>query len=127
VDQSELFELPEFSVTTASLDGAIVVSVSGELDMTTAPQLEEALVACDGNQPVVVDVTALAFIDSSGLHVLFGERGSGKPAALVVDPESHVARVFHIVCALFVCHDLQTALRNPGHTDAEPTRSFAAK
>jgi anti-anti-sigma factor len=117
VERSELFELPEFSVTTAGLDGAIVVSVSGELDMSTAPQLKEALVACDGNQPVVVDVTALDFIDSSGLHVLFGERGSRKPAAVVIDPESDVARVFDIVCAnkaLFVCHDLETAIKSPG-------------
>ena len=129
MQQRELHEPPEFSVTTASLDGAMVVSVAGELDMQTAPQLQEALVACDGNQPVVVDVTGLTFIDSSGLHVIFGERGGGKPAALVVAPESDVARVLDIVRAnqvLFVCHDLQTALQNSGHTDADPVRSSVA-
>jgi anti-sigma B factor antagonist len=128
VSSPQLPVAPEFSITTASLNGAAIVSVSGELDLTTAPRLEEALVACDGNQPVIVDVTALTFIDSSGVHVLFGERSSGKPAALVVAPESHVARVFDIVCAsqvLLVCHDLETAIKSSGNTDGRHQISVA--
>jgi anti-sigma B factor antagonist len=124
VSSSELPVAPEFSITTASLNGAAIIRVSGELDLTTAPQLEEALVAYDGNQPVIVDMTALTFIDSSGVHVLFGERGSSKPTALVVAPESHVARVFDIVCAsevLLVCHDLETAIKSSGSLHASPS------
>lgn len=84
--------------------------------MTTAPQLEEALAACNG-QPVVVDLAELTFIDSTGLHVLLQDRKEGKPAAVVVVPESHVARVFDIVCAnksVELCSDLQAAIHASG-------------
>ena len=115
--EPELSDLPEFSLTTANLDGSIIISVCGEMDMTTAPQLEEALAACNGYQPVVVDLTELTFIDSTGLHVLLQDREEGRPAAVVVAPESHVARVFDIVCAgksVDLCSDLQAALHASG-------------
>jgi len=116
-------ELPvtlEFSITTASRNGAAIVSVSGELDITTAWQLEDAILACDGNKPVIVDITALTFIDSSGVHVLLGERSSHRPKALVVEPESHIARVLDIVSANQVLHlypDLETAIKRSADTD----------
>ena len=110
----ELHEPPEFSVAVATIGGAAVVTVCGELDIQTAPELVDALIVGDADKPVVLDVRALTFIDSGGLHVLFGERGNGKPAALVVAAKSHVARVFDLVSAsqvLFVCHDLETAIQ----------------
>lgn len=44
----------------------------GELDMSTAPQLREELlrVVADGAKMVTVDLSELAFIDSTGLSVL---------------------------------------------------------
>jgi anti-anti-sigma factor len=110
--EPELSDAPEFSVTSARLNGCTVINVTGELDLTTAPQLEEALAACNGSRPVV-DLTALTFIDSSGLHVLLQERREGRPAALVIAPGSHVAHVFDIVHAskiVLVCSDLQAAV-----------------
>lgn len=49
-----------------------VVSVTGELDVYTAPQLREALaqVANDGHRQIVVDLDGLDFLDSSGVGVL---------------------------------------------------------
>ena len=114
-------EPSEFSVTSASLDGSLVVSVSGELDLATASELEKVLAAFSGSEPVVVDLSALEFVDSSGLHVLLKKRPHGRPAAVVVAPDSHVARVFDIVGAgksVFVCHDVQAAIRNVGQTGA---------
>jgi anti-anti-sigma factor len=110
-------ETQAFSVSTESKDGFTILSVAGELDRATAPELEEALAACNGNGPVIVDVTALAFIDSGGLHVLLRKRESGTPAAIVVERDSHVARVFDIVAAgtrVFLCHDLKTAMKGSG-------------
>ena len=131
--EPELHDPSEFSVTTAIVDGFTVINVTGELDMSTAPELEEALVACDGNQPLV-DLTALTFIDSSGLHVLLKNRTENRPAALVVTPDSNVAHVFHIVAAgktVPICSDLDSAIQRSGDDDRrghgdidrpEPTR-----
>ena len=118
--EPELFDPPEFSVSTASLNGHAVIQVSGELDMTTAPQLEEALVAHNGNRPVVVDLTALTFIDSHGLHVLLQKRPTGPPAALIVTPNSNIAKVFDIVAAskiVLLCSDLDAAIQRDGRPE----------
>jgi anti-sigma B factor antagonist len=64
----------------ASEHGNVVVA-SGEIDVTTAPQLGESIAQfCEGD--VVVDITNVDFVDSSGLHVfvaahrLLARRGS---------------------------------------------------
>ena len=52
---------------------AAMLAVHGELDIETAPVLREALAQVLENQagPVVVDLTEVAFMDSTGVHVLF--------------------------------------------------------
>jgi len=51
-----------------------VVTVAGELDVSTAPLLREQLidVIAAGSQQVAVDMSAVSFIDSVGLGVLVG-------------------------------------------------------
>jgi anti-sigma B factor antagonist len=51
-----------------------VIHVSGEIDMATAPRLRQALVAeIDGGcRSVVVDLSGVQFVDSTGLGVLIG-------------------------------------------------------
>ena len=127
--EPELTLEPEFAVTAATLNGSVIISVSGELDMSTASELEETLVACNG-QPVVVDLTALTFIDSSGLHVLLQKRPNGRPAALVVDAKSNIAHVLDIVAAsksVFVCHDVREAIGSSRQSETEPIRPPAAE
>jgi len=48
------------------------VRLLGELDMSTAPQLRKELLrlASDGAMMVTVDLSELAFVDSTGLSVL---------------------------------------------------------
>jgi anti-anti-sigma factor len=61
-----------FSATTAERDGAFTVLLSGELDMATAPDVAlvfDALVD-EGPHEIVLDLSALSFIDSSGIAVL---------------------------------------------------------
>jgi anti-sigma B factor antagonist len=63
----------DFSVTTAELDGnAFVVSLTGEVDLHTAPELEHALdgVIGLGGTSAVVDLADVSFIDSTTLGVL---------------------------------------------------------
>ena len=53
-------------------DGVAVLAVFGEVDVATAPQLRQMLVetASAGHQRVVVDLTQVEFLDSTGLGVL---------------------------------------------------------
>ena len=52
--------------------GLLVVSVIGELDQSTAPDLREALAArlAEPADPILVDLSDCDFIDSTGLSLL---------------------------------------------------------
>lgn len=72
------------------------VTVSGELDLATAPQLEAVF---EGLEPtssdrVVVDLEAVTFLDSSGIRALVRakRRLDGIGAPLVIDGISPAAR-----------------------------------
>lgn len=62
----------EFTVATTERDGRAVVSASGELDAHSAPALQAQLEPLTVRQhaAVVVDLTDVGFIDSTGLGVL---------------------------------------------------------
>ena len=65
---------PDFDVSAEVADGVATVSVRGEVDVYTAPQLRERLYAVvgDGASRVVLDLSAMTFIDSTGLGVVVG-------------------------------------------------------
>jgi anti-sigma B factor antagonist len=60
------------SVTTARSDAGGRISVAGEVDCSTAPQLTASLESLLSAAPaeVVVDLTEVTFLDSAGLHAL---------------------------------------------------------
>lgn len=62
----------EFALTTNEVDDFSVVGVSGELDVYTAPALEEVLgELIDARRiSIVVDLSAVTFMDSTGLGLL---------------------------------------------------------
>jgi anti-anti-sigma factor len=99
-------------VTVNTLSDCDVVTLDGELDCQTAPQLADALRrSADGGRPVIIDLSRLQFIDSSGLHVLMSGTDNGR--RIVVCPPGNVARVLSIVCAeaaLAVYEQLDEAL-----------------
>jgi anti-anti-sigma factor len=61
-----------FRVDTEARPGLLIVSVTGELDQSTAPELREALVAsvAEPAEPILVDLNDCDFIDSTGLSLL---------------------------------------------------------
>lgn len=65
---------PDFDVSADVSEGVATVSVRGEVDVYTAPQLRERLygVVGDGATRVVLDLSAMTFIDSTGLGVVVG-------------------------------------------------------
>ena len=66
----------DFSVRTEQRDAAAVVIPSGELDIATAPALEQELDRAfeSSSARVVLDLRELEFIDSSGLRTLLMAR-----------------------------------------------------
>jgi anti-sigma B factor antagonist len=84
----------------------VVFTLGGELDLATAPALQEQVDrAVRGRRAVVIDLSGLRFIDSSGLHVLLQVerqlRASGGQLVLVHGPRA-VRRVFEV--AGLDCH-----------------------
>lgn len=62
----------ELDVTVRKVDGTAVVAVAGEIDVYTSPLLQERLVEVlrDGSPSIVLDLSAVTFLDSTGLGVL---------------------------------------------------------
>ena len=63
----------DFRISSAHLaNDACIVSLGGEIDLYTAPKLEEALagLTASGARRVVIDLAGAAFIDSTVLGVL---------------------------------------------------------
>ena len=59
------------TLTTGRLpDGAVVLAATGEIDMSNAGEFAAALTRTGGD-PLVVDLTAVEYIDSAGLAALF--------------------------------------------------------
>jgi anti-anti-sigma factor len=83
-------------------DEGVRVTVTGEIDMDNAAQVEHQILAAISNQvsTVVVDLGGLDYIDSAGLRVLFtlGTRLETLQIALkvVVPTESAVRRVIDL-------------------------------
>ena len=68
-----MIALDQLSVRTTSEGGFRRLTPTGELDLATAPLLESAFDAVfrdDDAVMIVVDLTELSFMDSSGIHLL---------------------------------------------------------
>lgn len=90
-----------FDVSTARAGDVSVVSVSGEADLASAPELRAALTAAidGGARRLLVDLSATTFIDSTTLGVLLGavkrlRPDGGELVVCCTDP--NVRRVFEI-------------------------------
>jgi anti-sigma B factor antagonist len=90
----------DFDTTLSA--GDAVIALSGELDLSGAPMLDEEigrLAKADGVERVVLDLRRLEFLDSSGLRsVALAQRrltGAGRAFVLVRGVET-VQRVFEI-------------------------------
>jgi anti-sigma B factor antagonist len=92
-------EWPPFGLTEEPLASGLVLTVSGELDMATAPDLRERLtVATEGGATaLVVDLRHVKFMDSLGLAAILHARsrlGDGGRLAIVLARDSYPHLVF---------------------------------
>jgi anti-anti-sigma factor len=93
--------LATLSVTMEASDHQVVIAVQGEIDVATAETLERALNAIDviDCRTVVVDLSEVSFIDSSGLKALLtGRRDlARRDIGLVVrNPQPQARRLFEV-------------------------------
>ncbi|HEX4279151.1 MAG TPA: STAS domain-containing protein [Solirubrobacteraceae bacterium] len=82
--------------------GGVVLALSGELDVVSAPQLELCLneVMAEAHDRVVLDLSELAFVDSAGVSVLIKGKQDAESSGhtLVLGrPTEQVHRVFALV------------------------------
>ena len=92
--------MADLELDVASDDAGALITVRGEIDMATAPQLRDVLdeLIEGGSQRIVLDCRALGFLDSSGIGVLVAARNRlGDDGEIVLDsPPSHVRKVLEI-------------------------------
>jgi anti-sigma B factor antagonist len=90
----------DLELELTSADVGSLISVQGEIDMATAPQLRDMLeqVIEAGSQRIVLDCRALTFLDSSGIGVLVAARNRlGDDGEIVLDsPPPHVRKVLEL-------------------------------
>ena len=95
--------MTDLSSVDLSGDDVVVARVSGEIDMSNSVELGEELATAVPNSALglVIDLTATAYLDSSGVHLIFdlAERLRQRQQQLrVVVPEgAPIRRVLRIV------------------------------
>jgi len=93
----------ELSLQTHTHRGWTIVSVGGELDLYTAPQLRDAVAGVleDDGPRIAIDLTDVGFIDSSGLGVIVSSltkaRDQGGDLALVAPPASSLTKLLTLI------------------------------
>jgi anti-sigma B factor antagonist len=91
----------EVSVSRDAAEDVPVVSVSGEVDVYSAPELKESLAKLrqSGARSIVVDLTEVAFLDSTGLGALVEARAATTEAGgslSIVCNQERILKLFTI-------------------------------
>ena len=84
----------DMTADDAGYDDLAVLVVGGEIDYETSPELRERIAASidGGGRRLVLDLSAVTFVDSTGIGVLAGaatrldEVGGGSPAVVCRHP-----------------------------------------
>jgi anti-sigma B factor antagonist len=95
-------ERPQFRVELVRAEeGTAVIALEGEVDIYSAPQFKEALLAGidDGATTIIVDLGRVTFIDSTALGVLVSGAKRVRPKNGRVDivcTDENITRIFEI-------------------------------
>jgi anti-sigma B factor antagonist len=109
----------EFAIEDRRIDGkAHVVAVTGEVDLFTAPEFKQRVMApiAAGVDRVIVDLTETTFIDSSSLGALIGahrrlqQRGGRLVVACDTEAIVKTFRITGLDGVFTIVNSVQTAL-----------------
>jgi anti-anti-sigma factor len=94
--------ISEFSIQERRLDGTVVLTLRGELDLVNAETVAARLDALrTAGEPVLLDLDVLDFMDSSGLRVVLNAAeasdASGWPFSVTHGPDQ-IKRLFESTC-----------------------------
>jgi anti-anti-sigma factor len=109
-----------------SAGGAAVFAIAGELDLSTIPRMESPLLEqVRQRSALLLDLTNVSFIDSSGIGALIRafHESDGAPIHVVVGKGSQVERVFQVARVtdtLSVFSDREPALAALNGTGEDP-------
>jgi anti-sigma B factor antagonist len=97
----------DISIRVHTVDGLHVFELSGSLDIATSPSVRAALVETleRGDHRVIVDLTKLEFLDSTGLGALIGGQRRAKEfggEVRLVAKEGQILRLLRITGLLNV-------------------------
>jgi anti-sigma B factor antagonist len=98
-------------------NGALLFKLRGSLDLATAPTVRAALseAAEKGNHELIVDLTQLEFLDSTGLGVLIGahrraaEHGGSLRLIVNEGPISRLLNITGLIAVFSVYHSIEDA------------------
>lgn len=109
----------ELSIDLKTEDGGetLLFKLRGSLDLATAPTVRAALsdAAEKGSQHLIVDLTQLEFLDSTGLGVLIGahrraaEHGGSFRLVVSDGPISRLLNITGLITVFSVYHSLEDA------------------
>jgi anti-anti-sigma factor len=90
-----------FHLDTEAEGTSALVTVSGDFDLQVAERVAEALggVEASGPELLVIDLSGLSFLDSSGMGVIAAAQGRATEAGrrlVVVKPPANVRRAFEL-------------------------------
>lgn len=108
---------PQLNVHRHDRTTRALITLSGEIDLTTAPLVRAALAACmrDGIRTTDVDLTAVTFCDASGLNAFLMASQLATDAGMTLQlhyPSPTLARIIEITGSGFLLHELH-AIRPP--------------
>ena len=90
----------EFATATRQNGDSLVLSPTGELDMATAPEFEEASERAQGGSAILIDLREMTFIDSTGIRALlqvYSAGQNGHSTVSFIRGQRHVQRVLQLV------------------------------
>ncbi len=99
---------PYFDIQMIERAGSVVLILEGEIDIATAPLLEEKLaeaeerLASGDERTVIVDLDRVGFIDSTGLQILISHTMSDRENGrlLLTEGSEQVQRLFRLTGVL---------------------------
>jgi anti-sigma B factor antagonist len=81
-------------------EGVVVIAISGDVDLDSSPKVRDVLLDCVGSKrPVLVDMSGVSYIDSSGVASLVEAHQSarkGKSTFALADVSQSAMRVLEL-------------------------------